>query len=89
MSPDPWRIARYLAAGAFAFNMIAVGLVWWSGEQSRQENCRHVSEAFDVYTDALIAASQNPDRSPEEQAAADAKAAAFRATIHDALDDCS
>jgi hypothetical protein len=69
-----------LALGAFMFNLLAIVLVYVAGEQAREENCEKVSEAFDVFTDRLIAAAG---------AAGETEAEAFRVDIHEALNDCS
>lgn len=74
------RLAKWLAAGAFVFNLVAVGLVYLSGERARQDNCEKVTEAFDVFTDRLIAAAG---------AEGEAQAEAFRVDVHEALNDCS
>lgn len=74
------RLTKWLALGAFVFNLLAVWLVYQSGEDARADNCERVSAAFDVFTDRLIAAAG---------AAGEAEAEAFRADVHDALNDCS
>ena len=49
------------------------------------DNRQAIVEAFDFYTDALIGASQRPDRTPEDQARVDASVVKFRADIAERL----
>lgn len=76
------KLSWVLATALVGVGANAVGLAWSVNDASnaRQENCRRVSEAFDVFTDRLIQAFE-AEGTPEAEA--------FRSDIHDALDDCS
>ena len=68
----------------------ALALVAVEQRRSEAENCAAITEAFDVYTEALAAfASARAERTPEEQASFDARVDVFRAEIAARLADCS
>lgn len=60
-------------------------------ETARLENCARIRDAFDLYTQALIASAAEPEvpRSPEEQEAFDARVADFETEVRETLGTCS
>lgn len=75
---------------ASLLNLLGGGLGVFMSWQARQENCDHVREAFDEYTEALIGAAQ-PDepRTPEAQEAFELRIQHFREAYKPALEKCS
>lgn len=79
-------VASVIVVGVLvvAANVVAVGIFVIRSNDSRQHNCQVVREAFDHYTDALIAAATNDEPNPEAQEAIDS----FRADAATILEEC-
>ncbi len=85
MHSNRWLIVTILAATII--NLCAFGAVLVLSANAREVNCERVVNAFDAYTDALVAAQ--PARTPEEQADLDRREQAFRDAYEPRLANCN
>lgn len=67
---------------------IGMGLLALDARDSRQDNCQITEEAFDAYTDGLVAAVTGPNETKEQQAATAAAVERLNATYRPFFDQC-
>lgn len=88
---DLLRAERWRWRGWFALLALVVGVLGFlvvEAAQARQENCRLVADSLDYFTDALVAATDDPTLTPEERAKREQREAAFRSDFHSRLAEC-
>ena len=74
-----WRVLVASIVVSAVVNLAATTVFVVTSTRAREQNCSRISEAFDAYTNALVAASEGAD--PE-------RVEAFRASYEPRLADC-
>lgn len=64
--------------------LASAGTFVWESRQDREQSCANrqaIVDAFEVYTDVLVSAAAQTERSPEEQRAQDERVEVFRTDV--------
>lgn len=87
---DSIRWLRIVIIAGMLVNLAGTGVFVVTSSNARQANCSRVTDAFEVYTQALIHAFDPTEpRTPEQQARFDQRVGAFLVDIEPILEDCS